>query len=259
MQENARNSDFSGAVAIVTGAGSGMGRELARLLAAQGAQVAVLDLRGAAAADTVAAIVRDGGCARAYPLDVTDSSAVLRAVSTVEAELGPVRHLANLAGIHDFRAIEDIDDALWDRMMRVNVYAQFYMCRAVLPRMMERRFGTLVNMSSIHAVRGESMGAHYAAAKSAITGFTKSIAREKAPWNIRANAVAPGPIDTPLWRGTRSDEENAALMKKRSQVIPVGRLGQALEVAEAIAFLLGPRSSYVNGQTLNIDGGEIMN
>jgi NAD(P)-dependent dehydrogenase (short-subunit alcohol dehydrogenase family) len=164
-----------------------------------------------------------------------------------------------LAGIHDFRAIEDISDELWDRMMRVNVYGQFYVCRAVLPRMCERRFGVIVNMSSIHAVRGEAKGAHYAAAKSAITGFTKSIAREKAAFNIRANSVAPGPIDTPLWRGNRSDAENEVLMNNRSKVIPLGRLGRASEVAEAMAFLLSPQSSYINGQTLNIDGGEIMN
>jgi NAD(P)-dependent dehydrogenase (short-subunit alcohol dehydrogenase family) len=251
--------DMKGGTALVTGSGSGMGRELARILARRGVQVAVADLRLDAAKATVDMIAGEGGNGRAYALDVSDSGQVNALVAAVEKELGPIKYLAQLAGIHDFRAIEDISDELWDRMMRVNVYGQFYVCRAVLPRMCERRFGVIVNMSSIHAVRGESKGAHYAAAKSAITGFTKSIAREKAEFNIRANSVAPGPIDTPLWRGDRSDAENEVLMKNRSRVIPVGRLGRADEVAEVMAFLLSPQSSYMNGQTLNIDGGEIMN
>ena len=245
MDCTAGKGDMKGAVALVTGAGSGMGRELVHVLAERGVTVAVVDIRAEAAAQTIEGLAELRNQARAYALDVSDSTAVANVVAAVERDLGPIAHLANLAGIHDFRAIEDITDLMWDRMMRVNVYGQFYTCRAVLSGMVARRAGTIVNMSSIHAVRGEARGAHYA--------------REKAPFNVRANSVAPGPIDTPLWRGDRSDEVNAAIMQKRSQVIPIGRLGQAREVAEVIAFLLSPQSSYVTGQTFNIDGGEVMN
>lgn len=253
------SDEMKGGTALVTGAGSGMGRELALILARRGVRIAVADMRGTAAEGTVAMIAAEGGEARAYALDVTDSARVNSVVAAVESEVGPIRYLAQLAGIHGSAAIEDISDEAWDRMMKVNVYGQFYVCRAVLPHMMARRFGVIVNMSSIHGVRGEARAAHYAAAKSAVTGLTKSIAREKAEFNIRVNSVAPGPIDTPLWRGDRSDAENEVIMKNRSKVIPVGRLGRASEVSEVIAFLLSPQSSYVNGQTLNIDGGEIMN
>ena len=259
MDCTAGKGDMKGAVALVTGAVSGMGRELVHVLAERGVTVAVVDIRAEAAAQTIEGLAELRNQARAYALDVSDSTAVANVVAAVERDLGPIAHLANLAGIHDFRAIEDITDLMWDRMMRVNVYGQFYTCRAVLSGMVARRAGTIVNMSSIHAVRGEARGAHYAAAKAAVIGLTKSIAREKAPFNVRANSVAPGPIDTPLWRGDRSDEVNAAIMQKRSQVIPIGRLGQAREVAEVIAFLLSPQSSYVTGQTFNIDGGEVMN
>ena len=250
---------MKGGTALVTGAGRGMGRELSLILARRGVRIAVADVRHEAADETVAMIAAEGGTARAYALDVTDSARVNTVVAAVESEVGPIRYLAQLAGIYEARVIEDITDESWDRMMRVNVYGQFYVCRAVLPLMTRRRFGVIVNMSSIHGVRGEARAAHYAAAKSAVTGLTKSIAREKAEFNIRVNSVAPGPIDTPLWRGDRSDAENEVLMKNRSKVIPAGRLGRASEVAEVIAFLLGPESSYVNGQTLNIDGGEVMN
>jgi len=253
------SDDMKDGTALVTGAGSGMGRELALVLARRGVRVAVVDIRQEAAEQTVAMIAAEWGWARAYALDVSVSAQVNAVVAAVENEVGPIRYLAQLAGIDDLRAIEDISDEIWDRMMRVNVYGQFYVCRAVLPRMTERRFGVIVNMSSIHAIRGEANRAHYAASKSAVTGLTKSIAREKAAFNIRANSVAPGPIDTPLWRGKHSDAENEVLMRNRSKVIPLGRLGRASEVAEAMAFLLSPQSSYINGQTLNIDGGEVMN
>ena len=253
------SDEMKGGTALVTGAGSGMGRELALILVRRGVRVAVADMREAAARETVAMITAEGGTARAYALDVTDSARVNAVVAAVETEVGPIRYLAQLAGIHGSSPIEEITDDAWDRMMKVNVYGQFYVCRAVLPHMTARRFGVIVNMSSIHGVRGEARAAHYAAAKSAVTGLTKSIAREKAEFNIRVNSVAPGPIDTPLWRGDRSDAENEVIMKNRSKVIPVGRLGRAYEVSEVIAFLLSPQSSYVNGQTLNIDGGEIMN
>ena len=249
---------MEGRVAFVTGGGSGMGRETARLLAEAGARVTVCDRDGDAARETVEIVERAGGTARVDEVDVSDSGAVNRAVAAAADALGPIDALVNIAGIYRIAAVEDIADEDWARMFAVHVNGTFYTCRAVLPGMIAARSGAIVNMSSLHAVRGQANAAHYAAAKGAIIGLTKSIAREKGPLGIRANAVAPGPIDTPLWRGAVPPDEIDAVMAKRSEVIPMGRLGAPAEVAQTIVHLLGPAASYITGQVVTIDGGESM-
>ena len=249
---------MEGRVAFVTGGGSGMGRETARLLAEAGARVTVCDRDGDAARETVEIVERAGGTARADEVDVSDSSAVNRAVAAAAEALGPIDALVNIAGIYRIAAVEDIADEDWARMFAVHVNGTFYTCRAVLPGMIAARSGAIVNMSSLHAVRGQANAAHYAAAKGAIIGLTKSIAREKGPLGIRANAVAPGPIDTPLWRGAVPPDEIDAVMAKRSEIIPMGRLGAPAEVAQTIVHLLSPAASYITGQVVTIDGGESM-
>jgi NAD(P)-dependent dehydrogenase (short-subunit alcohol dehydrogenase family) len=204
------------------------------------------------------AIVRAGGRAQSFALDVSRSARVDDTVKRVMQRMGPVGYLANIAGTDALVPLEDISDAEWLRMFAVAVNGAFFMCRAVLPGMMERRFGRIVNMSSLHAIRGQAGRTHYAAAKGAIIGLTKSLAREKAALNIRVNAVAPGPIDTPLWRAGRSGAALRRDMKERATIIPLGRLGTPGEIAEVIAFLLSERSSYVTGAVLTADGGEIM-
>ena len=249
---------MEGRVAFVTGGGSGMGRETARLLAEAGARVTVCDRDGDAARETVKIVEEAGGTARAAEVDVSDSGAVNRAVAAAADALGPIDALVNIAGIYRIAAVEDIADEDWARMFAVHVNGTFYTCRAVLPGMIAARSGAIVNMSSLHAVRGQANAAHYAAAKGAIIGLTKSIAREKGPLGIRANAVAPGPIDTPLWRGAVPPDEIDAVMAKRSEIIPMGRLGAPAEVAQTIVHLLSPAASYITGQVVTIDGGESM-
>lgn len=249
---------MEGRVALVTGGGSGMGRETARLLAGAGARVAICDRDGDAARATGDAIEARGGTVWTGAVDVSDSRAVDRAVADAAGALGPIDSLVNIAGVYEVAKLEDIADDDWARMFAVHVNGTFYCCRAVLPGMVAARAGAIVNMSSLHALRGQANAAHYAAAKGAIVGFTKSIAREKGKLGIRANAVAPGPIDTPLWRNAVPPDEIEAMMAKRSEVIPIGRLGQPAEVAQTIVYLLGPAASYITGQVVAIDGGETM-
>ncbi len=249
---------MEGRVALVTGGGSGMGRETARLLAGAGARVAICDRDGDAARQTGDEIEAAGGTVWTGAVDVSDSRAVDRAVAEAAGALGPIDSLVNIAGIYEVAKLEDIADDAWARMFAVHVNGTFYCCRAVLPGMIAAQAGAIVNMSSLHALRGQANAAHYAAAKGAIIGFTRSIAREKGKLGIRANAVAPGPIDTPLWRNAVPPDEIEAMMAKRSEVIPIGRLGQPAEVAQTIVYLLGPAASYITGQVVAIDGGETM-
>lgn len=249
---------LAGKVALVVGAGSGIARETALILGAEGVAVAAADLDAGRAEATAAAIREAGGRAAAYPLDVTDPAAVAAIVAAAERAHGPVECLVNCAGIYQTRAVEAITDADWARMFAIHVNGTFHTCRAVLPGMLARKSGAIVNTTSLHALRGQAHAAHYAAAKGAILAFTKSLAREKAPDGIRANMVAPGPIDTPLWRGTMAAEEIARAKAARSRIIPMGRLGEAAEIAPTIVFLLSPLASYITGQAVTIDGGELM-
>jgi NAD(P)-dependent dehydrogenase (short-subunit alcohol dehydrogenase family) len=250
--------EFAGRTALITGGGSGIGREVAQLLGREKVRVAIADRTIAAAEETVKLVRQAGGEAKGYELDVTQSAKVTEIVKRVEGDLGPLSHTVSLAGIYGTGAIETISDEDWFQQFQINCFGAFYLCRAALPGMMERRFGTIVNMSSIHAVRGQAMASHYAAAKGAVASFTKSLAIEKAPYNIRANAVAPGPIDTPLWRGQTPPEQLDGLKRERSKIIPMARLGDAIEVANVIVFLLSPQASYMTGQVIRIDGGEAM-
>ena len=258
MAETAKNHPTDG-VAFITGGGGGIGGATAERLAANGVKVAVADHDAGLAEAVAAKITAAGGIAQPLTLDVTDSGQVAASVAAAEAALGPIDYLVNTAGIFQWANAEDISDTDFEAMFRVHVFGMHSVTRSVLTGMLDRGAGNIVNVTSIHAVRGQSLTAHYSAAKGAILAYTKSLAREKSPLGIRVNAVAPGPIDTPLWRGDLAEDEIAEKMAQRSTIIPMDRLGTADEVAAGIVFLLSPGASYLTGHIMTIDGGEVMN
>ena len=245
-------------VSLITGGGSGIGRQTAVSLGQAGDAVAVADIDAGAARRTADAIVGTGGIAAAYALDVADPAAVADIAGAVARDLGPVERAVNLAGIVGFADIEDIADADWKRMMAVHAGGSFHVCRAVIPGMVARRRGAIVNTASVFALRGQAGAAHYAAAKAAVIAFTKSIAREKAPFGVRVNAVSPGPVDTPFFGRGMAGEELDSARRDRAKTIPLGAIARAEQVSAVIVFLLGDGAAHITGQVIPVDGGETM-
>ena len=246
---------LTGQVAFVTGGASGIGAATARRLAAEGALVIVADLDLAGAQVTAKAI--DG---LAVALDVTDPSSVERAVATAEQEAGPIGVLVNNAGGDRIAMFVDTTPEDWTRTIGLNLLGAMACTAAVLPGMVERRTGAMVNVASAAGEVGTVAGAAYAAAKAGVLGFTKAIAREAAPHGVRANAVAPGPIETPLLEGAASDAGRFGERIKAGMVAAtvLARTGTPEEVAAAIAYLASDDASFVTGHTLSVSGGLVM-
>ena len=243
-----------GTCAAVTGAGRGFGEQIAVDLAALGASVAVLDVDGDAAASCAE---RLGRRALAVRCDVADFDGVQGAFARVREELGPVDVLVNNAGIVSTTPFLQTTEEEWDRVFAVDYTSMFNCCKAVVPGMLERGRGCVVNVSSIAGKRGGGFlgTAPYAAAKAGVIGFTKALARELAPAGIRVNAVAPGAIDTEMTKVLREDEE---LLGRVLATVPAGRRGTIQEVADAVLFLVSGLGSYLTGETVNVDGGVMM-
>ena len=267
---------LQGKVAVVTGAGQGMGRATARLLSERGASVAALDLNGAGASETVAGLA---GPSLALPCDVSDSATVNAAFARIEAELGAVTVLVNNAGIG--RAANDGSDEMYDRMARrnaelqeaghsgthvdhivfmedegwrgvlgVNLDGAFYCARAAVRSMVKANIaGCIVNISSTAAQSGEGP-VHYVTSKAAIVGFTRGLARELGSRRIRVNAVAPGPTNTPIMHGIPED-----WIRNMENAIPLGRMAEPDEIAEAVCWLASDASAMCTGSVLVANGG----
>jgi 2-dehydro-3-deoxy-L-rhamnonate dehydrogenase (NAD+) len=230
--------DFSGRVALVTGAASGIGAAVAARLTQSGAQVAALDL------DPVDGYLSVQG-------DISSSADVNAAVARVEQELGRIDVLVNSAGIpgHSLRTV-DVDDAEWLRVMSINANGSFYLSRAVLPGMIERGYGRIVLLASIAGKEGNPMAAAYSASKAAVIGLAKAIGKDVAGTGVLVNAIAPAVIETPILAGI--SEEHVAYMLAR---VPLGRMGTAAEVANLVAFLASEDLSFSTGATFDISGG----
>ena len=249
------NTEFQGRVAIVTGAGRGMGRAVALRLATGGASVAVNDLLledAQRVADELKSVGKD---ALAIAGDVTNSADVLRIVNQATDAFGAVHILINNAGVLRPTPVIDIEEDEWDFVVGVNLKGTYLCSRAVLPAMRSQGWGRIVNFSSTAGKNVSTVGgAHYTAAKAGILGFTRHLAKEEAGYGITVNSVCPGLIDTEMVRDTISDERADAYAAS----FPIQRLGEPEEVAELVAFLASDRASYITGASLDINGGDLM-
>jgi 2-hydroxycyclohexanecarboxyl-CoA dehydrogenase len=243
-------------VAVVTGAGSGLGRAIAHRLASDGLAVAVLDIDGEAAATVAGEITADGLEAVAYgDVDVSSRAQVDDAVARVRADMGPTLVLVNNAGIAGFREFEKITDEKWDRIMQVNLNGPFYLCQAVLPDMLGAGWGRIVNISSSSAQGGQPYMVHYVTSKAGLIGMTKALALELGPRGITVNTIPPGFIDTPMLRGSEERGLLGGSVEENAAKTPVRRAGVPGDIAYATSFLVSEEASYITGQVIGVNGG----
>ena len=242
-----RARELEGEVALVSGGSRGIGLGISQALAMGGARIAVVARNGERAREVADALPGDGHAG--FSCDVADPEQVQATVSAVEEALGPVTVLVNNAGITRDNILLRLKDEDWDQVIDVNLKGAFNLTRG----MMKRRSGSIINISSVVGLMGNAGQSNYAASKAGLLGFTRSVARELAARNVRCNAVAPGYVRTDM-TSELSESQTAALR----EAIPMGRLGEADDIAGVVRFLAGPWARYITGQTLAVDGGMVM-
>jgi 3-oxoacyl-[acyl-carrier protein] reductase len=240
-------------VALVTGAGSGIGRAVAEKLAKDGERVVVNDLNGETADEVAAQIKGAGGEAAPAPGDVSEAGAVQRIVEVARQAYGPPEILVNNAGFGQQKRFVDLTVEDFDRMIGVHLRGTFLCTRAVLPEMLSQGYGVIVNVASQLGQIGGVELCHYSSAKAGIIGLTKALAREVSAQGVRVNAVAPGPINTDLVLGLSEEWRDA-----KAAELPLGRFGEPWEVAETVAFLASDGAALYVGQTLGPNSGDVM-
>jgi 2-hydroxycyclohexanecarboxyl-CoA dehydrogenase len=244
-------------VALVTGGARGIGRAICLELAADGRSVAVGDVRADEAAETAAAIEGDAGRAVAVEVDVTESGSVCEGIRRAEDALGPIAIVVNNAGWDELRPFLETDEQFWDRVIEINFKGCLRVTREVLPGMVERGFGRVVNIGSDAGRVGSSLEAVYSGAKGGVIAFTKTVAREVARTGVTANAVCPGPTRTPMLEAM-TEEGGEKLVDSLTRAVPMRRLGEPEDVAAAVTFLASERAGFITGQTLSVSGGLTM-
>jgi 2-hydroxycyclohexanecarboxyl-CoA dehydrogenase len=246
---------LAGKRVLLTGGGSGIGRATAVRLAEEGCRVGILDIDEAGATKTAG---RCAGQAMVLRADITDRAQVEAAVARFEAD-GPIDLLANVAGWDVMRNFLDTDPTLWDRIIGINLYGPLHLHHVVLPLMVARGFGRVVNVSSDAGRVGSSGEAVYAACKGGIIAFTKTMARELARKGITLNVLCPGPTDTPLFDAVRAaSPEGAKIGEAMARAIPLKRIGVPEDYPGTIAFLLSDDAAYITGQVISVSGGLTM-
>ena len=270
---------LAGQVAIVTGAGQGIGKGIALRLAREGAAVVVAEFNSQTAEAAAAEIAALGRDAWPYAVDISDVAAGRGLVDDVSARFGHIDILVNNAGVAQTKMMLDLTESDWDRVIDVNQRGTFFLLQAVAQQMVRQvpealrnggsqapgelraSYGKIVNLSSVAGRRGRSFQTHYAASKAAVISLTQSAALALAPYRINVNAVCPGIVVTPMWR--QIDKDRAAMLGVQPgdamtafiQNVPLKRAGTAEDLAGAVAFLCSPDADYITGQTLNVDGG----
>jgi 3-oxoacyl-(acyl-carrier-protein) reductase len=242
--------DFQGKTALITGSGSGIGREIAILLAQKGADIVVNDVSHAQAESTAKDIRGLGRQALICPANVADKKAVDEMFSQIKSKFGKIDILVNNAGITRDNLLSKMSDEEWDQVIDINVKGVFNCCRCASEMMAEASSGKIVNIASVTGQMGNIGQVNYSASKGAVISMTKTLAKELAPYRINVNAVSPGFIETPMTDAV-PEKVKAYLVKQ----IPLGRVGTPLDIANAVAFLSSDLSEYITGQVLGCNGG----
>jgi len=244
---------LAGRKVLITGSGGGLGRSHSVLMAQRGADIIVHDIKKTAADETAQLVCDAGARAEVIICDVRDTATWQSEIKAAIERIGGIDVLVNNVGVGGSRrSIEDIDEAIYDQMFDIQVKATFFATQAVLPFMKAQKRGRIINISSIYAMGGNANASHYAASKSALSGFTKSWARELAPHNISVNAVAPGFIVTDMTRGSNTPE----IIEQRSRRMPLGRFVETIEVSYAVAWLASDETAMITGQIISPNSGE---
>jgi len=244
---------------MVTGGGSGIGREICKGMAAAGRRIAVADLNLDGAAETVATINNAGGEAIAVHMDVANSDSVTDGILQVADELGPIEILVNCAGWDDFMPFLDTDEDFWDKVIEINYKGALRTVHGSLPAMITAGWGRIVNIGSDAGRVGSSLEAVYSGAKGGIIAFTKTMAREVARSGITVNTVCPGPTDTALLAQIAAGSDDGdKVIGAMARAVPMKRVGQPAEVASAVIYFCSEDASFVTGQTLSVSGGLTM-
>jgi len=251
---------FQGKAVVITGGGGGIGGATCKRFAGEGAKVAVFDLNLQAAEKIAADIRAAGGAAEAFQCDIASHAGVAAAVAAAEAKLGPIAVLVNNAGWDIFKPFTKTEPGEWEKLIAINLTGALNMHHAILPGMVARKYGRIVNVASDAARVGSSGEAVYAACKGGLVAFSKTIAREHARHNVTVNVVCPGPTDTALLAGVAAGAANPEkLVEAFTKAIPMGRLGQPNDLAGAIAFMGSDDAAFITGQVLSVSGGLTMN
>lgn len=243
-------TNFAGKIALVTGASRGIGREIAQMLLARGAKVigTATTLQGASAISDYL-----GQQGKGVVLNVTDTASIEQVLTAIGAEYGAIDILVNNAGITRDNLLVRMKDEEWQQVIDTNLTAVFHLSKAVIRAMMKKRHGRIITIGSVVGIMGNAGQANYAAAKAGLSGFSKALAREVASRGITVNVVSPGFIATDMTQ-TLTDEQRAGMLAQ----IPVNRLGEAKEIASAVAFLASDEAGYITGETLHVNGGMYM-